>query len=120
MANWAPMPGRRWVTCIPSGRYPELVPDFARRLAASLRLPFGEALHKVQDHSPQKQMVNSAHQCRNLIGVMEVVPENLHPGPVLLVDDIVDSRRTFTMAAWLLRQSGSGEVWPLALAHAGS
>ena len=39
--------------------------------------------------------------------------------PVLLVDDMVDSRWTFTVAAWLLRTNGSGEVWPVALSQAG-
>jgi ATP-dependent DNA helicase RecQ len=39
--------------------------------------------------------------------------------PVLLVDDLVDSRWTLTVAAWLLRSHGSGEVWPFALAQAG-
>lgn len=38
---------------------------------------------------------------------------------VLLVDDMVDSRWTMTVAAWLLRTHGSGEVWPLALAQTG-
>ena len=33
-----------------------------------------------------------------------------------LVDDMVDSRWTLTVAAWLLRSHGSGEVWPFALA----
>ncbi len=42
--------------------------------------------------------------------------ERLPGGPVLLVDDMVDSRWTLTVAAWLLRSKGSGEVWPLALA----
>ncbi|HYH45640.1 MAG TPA: phosphoribosyltransferase, partial [Thermoanaerobaculia bacterium] len=36
--------------------------------------------------------------------------------PVLLVDDVVDSRWTMTIAAALLRQAGSGPVWPVALA----
>ena len=44
---------------------------------------------------------------------------DLPGGPVLLVDDMVDSRWTLTVAAWLLRSNGSGEVWPLALALAG-
>ena len=42
----------------------------------------------------------------------------VQPGPVLLVDDIVDSRWTLTVAAWLLRTHGSGEVHPFALAVA--
>ena len=37
-------------------------------------------------------------------------------GSVLLVDDMVDSRWTITVASWLLRSNGSGEVFPIALA----
>ena len=37
-------------------------------------------------------------------------------GPCLLVDDMVDSRWTFTVAAAVLRQAGCGAVFPLALA----
>ncbi len=117
--KWAPAPFPQWVACIPSRRHPQLVPDFALRLAQCLGLPFSEALQKVRDHPAQKEMVNSAHQCRNLIDTMQVVSEKLLPGPMLLVDDMVDSRWTFTMAAWLLRQADSGEVWPMALADAG-
>ena len=116
--EWAPSPAPRWVTCIPSRRSLDLVPDFARRLAQALGLPFYVSLHKVLDHPPQKEMANSAHQCRNLIGAMQTDLQKIYPGPVLLVDDIVDSGWTFTMAASLLRKAGSGEVWPLALADA--
>jgi ATP-dependent DNA helicase RecQ len=38
---------------------------------------------------------------------------------VLLVDDMVDSRWTLTVATWLLRGNGSGEVWPIALSLTG-
>ncbi len=116
--KWAPSPAPQWVTCIPSRRSLDLVPDFARRLAQALGLPFYVSLSKVRDHPPQKEMANSAHQCRNLIGAMQTDIQNIHRGPVLLVDDIVDSGWTFTMAASLLRKAGSGEVWPLALADA--
>src|SRR6266446_5388831 len=34
--EWNPQPAPVWVTCIPSRGHPELVPDFARRLAALL------------------------------------------------------------------------------------
>ena len=116
--KWAPSPAPQWVTCIPSRRSPGLVLDFARRLAQALNLPFHASLLKVRDHPPQKEMANSAHQCRNLIDTMHVDTRSIEQGPVLLVDDIVDSRWTFTMAAWLLRKAGSGEVWPLALSNA--
>lgn len=39
-------------------------------------------------------------------------------GPVLLVDDVVDSGWTLTTIAALLRQAGSGCVYPAALATA--
>jgi ATP-dependent DNA helicase RecQ len=37
-------------------------------------------------------------------------------GAVFLIDDMVDSRWTFTVIAALLRRAGSGQVFPLALA----
>ena len=40
-------------------------------------------------------------------------------GPVLLVDDLVDSGWTLTWAGSLLRGAGSGPVHPFALAEAG-
>ncbi|MDI2023589.1 hypothetical protein PJL18_04137 [Paenarthrobacter nicotinovorans] len=39
--------------------------------------------------------------------------------PVLLVDDLVDSRWTMTVSARALRQAGAAAVLPLALAQAG-
>ena len=119
MAQWAPRPAPEWVTCIPSRRHPSLVPDFAKRLAAELDLPFHPALSKVEDRAEQKSMANSIQQARNVDGSLVVSLEPLPGGPVLLVDDMVDSRWTLTVAAWLLRSNGCGNVWPLALAFAG-
>ena len=42
----------------------------------------------------------------------------LPPVPVLLVDDMVDSGWTLTLATVLLRRRGSGPVYPFALAKA--
>ena len=117
--EWNPQPAPNWVTCIPSRRHPDLVPDFSRRLAEALGLRFQLALIKMADRPEQKTMANSAQQARNLDGVLTTTEAALPEGPVLLVDDMVDSRWTFTIAAWLLRSCGSGEVWPLALAQVG-
>lgn len=65
-------------------------------------------------------MANSAQQARNLDDSLRVIKMPLPDGPVLLVDDMVDSRWTLTVAAWLLRKHGSGEVWPIALAQTGN
>jgi ATP-dependent DNA helicase RecQ len=64
-------------------------------------------------------MANSTQQARNIDGSLAVRTQALSAGPVLLVDDMVDSRWTLTVAAWLLRAHGSGEVFPLALALKG-
>lgn len=118
--KWNPKPFPEWVTCIPSRRHPDLVPDFARRLAESLGLPFRQALIKTEGRPEQKTMENSTQQARNIDGSLALTNEVLPDSPVLLVDDMVDSRWTFTIAAWLLRSNHSGEVWPLALAQVGN
>lgn len=113
--RWQPAPGPTWVTCIPSRNHPELVPDFSRRLAQRLGLPFHPAVSKVRDNHPQKIQQNRFHQCRNLDGVFAIAV-GIPTGPVLLVDDIVDSGWTLTVASALLRQAGCSLVWPVALA----
>ena len=118
LRKWGPRPKPEWVTCIPSRRHPDLVPDLAERIAAALRIPFTRALVKEVDRPEQKTMANSAKQALNLDGSLSVDRGRVYPGPVLLLDDVVDSRWTFTVAGWLLRSNGSGPVWPLALARA--
>lgn len=117
--DWNPMPPPSWVTCIPSRRHPELVPDFARRLAESLHLPFHDILEKIEDRPEQKTMANSSQQARNVDGSLALKTGEVPDGPVLLVDDMVDSRWTITVATFLLRSNGSGGVFPLALAYTG-
>ncbi len=119
LREWRPDPPPAWVAAIPSLRHPHLVPDFARRLADALDLPFSDVLKKSDSRPEQKTMENSDRQARNVLGSLVVAKEAIPAGPVLLVDDVVDSRWTFTVAAWELRRRGCGPVWPLALANAG-
>ena len=113
--RWRPEPSPEWVTCVPSLRHPELVPDFSKRLAARLGLPFKDVVSKLKDNEPQKLQNNSWHQCRNLDGAF-AINKGAAGTSVLLVDDMVDSRWTVTVIAALLRQAGSGPVFPVALA----
>lgn len=113
--RWRPAPAPHWVTCVPSRNHPTLVPDYARRLAARLGLPFVNTIGKVRDNEPQKMQQNRFHQCQNLDGVFQVA-ERIPSGPVLLVDDVIDSGWTVTVLAALLRRAGSGPVFPVALA----
>ena len=120
LREWGPEPPPSWVTAIPSSRHPKLVPDFARRLAGGLGLHFRDVLAKKEGRPEQKTMENSDKQARNVLGSLDVEESRIPEAqPVLLVDDIVDARWTFTVAAWELRRHGCGAVWPLALADAG-
>lgn len=117
--EWGPEPKPTWVTCVPSLRHPFLVPDFAKRLADALELPFSMVIAKTDSRPEQKKMANIVQQVRNIDGSLELNGQPVSQGPVLLVDDMVDSRWTLTVSAWLLRKGGSGDVWPLALSQTG-
>ena len=118
--RWRPTPAPTWITCVPSRRHQTLVPDFARHLARRVELPFVECIHKARDTEPQKTRANSFQQAQNLAGAFVVDQPTVRQGPVLLVDDMVDSKWTFTVTAALLRRAGSGMVYPFALADTSS
>jgi ATP-dependent DNA helicase RecQ len=116
--TWNPQPTPTWVTCIRSLRHPDIVPDFGSRLAAALGLPFQVVLQKTDQRPEQKAMANTTQQARNVDGSLALATKSLPAGNVLLVDDVVNSGWTFTVAAWLLRTNGAGQV-SVALADAG-
>ncbi len=105
----------KWVTCIPSKRHPTLVPDFAKRVAKALELPFIPCIEKVSENHQQKKMENSFQQAQNLDGVFQINLESKPYAPCFLVDDMVDSKWTLTVASALLRQAGCEAVYPLTL-----
>lgn len=104
-----------WIVPIPSRRNNMLVKSFAERLAKMLNIPCWCGLVKVDDTPPQKKMENSVYQQNNVINVFKV-EGSLPRGGCYLVDDMVDSRWTFTVAAAVLRQAGADFVMPIALA----
>lgn len=114
--RWKPDPFPTWLTYIPSRRHPELVNDLAGRLAIALKLPLISALKNIARHAPQKTMRNSTMQAANVGGVFAILPGSCQNGAVFLLDDMIDSAWTVTVAGYLLRQHGSGPVYPLALA----
>lgn len=114
-ATW-PIGPTWWIVPVPSRRHPELVRDFAMRLAANLGIDCVEALGKVRDTAEQKTMENSFQQCNNMLGAFRAGAPLVRRGPVLLVDDVVDSRWTLTICGERLRKRGSGPVYPFVLA----
>lgn len=114
---WKPDPFPTWMTAIPSRRHPRLVKDFSERLSKRIGIPFLPVLLRSGEALEQKTMQNSTMQARNVIGTLAVTGE-VPPEPVLLVDDIIDSGWTLTMAGYLLRTRGGGIVYPFTLAKA--
>ncbi len=112
--RWNPSPAPQWVTSVPSLRNPKLVPDMAFRIAKKLGLPFVSAVRKIRSNEPQKLQRNRYHLCYNLDGAFEVSGAK-QGAPVLLIDDLVHSAWTITIVSVLLRQAGSGPVWPAVL-----
>ncbi len=115
--RWKPVPPPQWVTAIPSPRHPRLVREFAARLAMKLGLPFAPALVCAQVKPEQKMLNNSNLQAQNAKEMLGVQRDLIQSGPVLLVDDMIDSGWMLTIAGWLLRSNGSGIVYPFALAR---
>jgi ATP-dependent DNA helicase RecQ len=101
------------MTYVPD-REGELVSSLARRLAMRLGLPVVAAVRRVRGTEPQKSMQNSYHQARNVQSAYAV--EGPLSGACLLVDDLVDSRWTFTEVGVRLREAGVQAVYPVALA----
>jgi ATP-dependent DNA helicase RecQ len=115
--RWRPDPFPEWIACVPSLNHPELVPDFADRLSKKIGVPFRNCLIKVRETSPQKLMQNSQQQYQNVKNAFKLsyIPPEFK-GPVLLVDDLIDSKWTMTFIAALLKTKGSGIVYPMAIA----
>ncbi len=105
-----------WIVPVPSLRRPELVLDFSRRLGDALGIDVVQALSKTRNTAEQKSMQSASKQCANVIDAFRAAPERVRPGPVLLIDDMIDSGWTLTVCGAALRRSGSGPVHPFSLA----
>jgi len=103
-----------WITPVTSKRHPQLVPDFAKRLADKLGIGYFEGIKKFNAEE-QKKFENSDGQYRNANDSFEII--QIKKENILLVDDMVDSRWTFTVCAMKMREMGSGDIYPFALAN---
>lgn len=103
-----------WITPVTSKRHPQLVPDFAKRLADKLGIGYFEGIKKFNAEE-QKKFENSKGQYQNANDSFEII--QVKKENILLVDDMVDSRWTFTVCAMKMREKGSGDIYPFALAN---
>ena len=101
------------VVPMPSRRYPELVSSVAEHVARIGRLPLIQAL-EVTGPAPTAEAA-SAVRARDLLARTALKDDVRFAGPVLLVDDVVRTRWTITVASALLAEAGATAVLPLAL-----
>jgi ATP-dependent DNA helicase RecQ len=116
--DWAQRPAG--VLTLPSGTRPRLIISLGRRLADVGRLPYLGGLAYAGD-GPGPRRHNSAQRLSSLWHALEVPGDVLAAvggvdGPVLVVDDRIETGWTMTVAARLLRKAGAPAVLPLALA----
>jgi ATP-dependent DNA helicase RecQ len=112
------------VISVPSRTRPQLIGSLAARIAEIGQMPYLGALGHAGtgDAAPGRQY-NSAQRLRAVWDTF-LVPDSVAlavaqlPGPVLLVDDLIDTGWTLTVAAMQLRAAGAAGVLPLVLAAA--
>ncbi|MDX6198593.1 MAG: ATP-dependent helicase RecQ [Actinomycetota bacterium] len=119
LAGWGWETRPTGVVGLPSRSRPLLVSSLSRRLSDVGRLPLLGTLERVHDSSVHGGS-NSAQRLLAVHGAFALPSDlKLDGGPVLLVDDRIDTGWTMTEAARLLRAGGAGHVLPLALATEG-
>ena len=123
LAEWGWEERPAAVVSLPSRRHPLLVDSVARGIAEAGRLPWLGRLDDDQAGHPATEPAgNSAYrlaQVWNRFSVGVDLQAALAQGggaPVLLIDDLADSRWTLTVAARALRRAGAGTVLPFTLA----
>jgi ATP-dependent DNA helicase RecQ len=104
-----------------SNRRPRLVASIGERIAAIGRLPLLGTVEPEPGAAPAAGRANSAQRVRALHAAFRIRPElrarlETVTGPVLLVDDVVDSGWTMAIVGRLLREAGAPGVLPFALA----
>ncbi len=119
LGDWHPeWPGRpTGIAYVESARRPQLVVDLADGLARYLNLPI-VARWRIVDHDvlPGQGAANSAQRVAAVGRRFDLaVDQPLDGGPVLLVDDLMATGWTLTMAARALRGAGASAVLPLTL-----
>ena len=112
------------VVWVPSLGRPRLVESLATGVATVGRLQLLGPLELSPSAETLRGSTNSAYRVRDVWDRFRVGAEMSQRlaglgGPVLLVDDLVDSRWTMTVAGRLLRRAGASAVLPLALASVG-
>jgi ATP-dependent DNA helicase RecQ len=117
--DWVQRPAG--IVAMPSRTSPQLITSLAGQVARIGRMPYLGALDCAGPVAARQH--NSAQRLRavwNSIAVPDTIRTELGGlgGPVLLVDDRIETGWTMTVAAMRLREAGAAAVLPLVLATA--
>ncbi len=104
------------VVSMPSRSHPLLIASVAEGLANAGKLPYLGALEWAGGGPTGGAGGNSAYRLGAVWERFSAAAIELPPGPVLLVDDLADSRWTLTVAGRELRRGGASGVLPFVLA----
>ncbi|WP_028281357.1 RecQ family ATP-dependent DNA helicase [Arthrobacter sp. H5] len=109
------------VVSVPSRRRPQVIKSLAEGLAQVGRIPYLGALQVPGEWPTGQAGGNSAFRLASVWDRFAVPDDGrawfaANPGPVLLVDDLADSRWTITVAGKALRDAGAQDVLPFVLA----
>ncbi|TFD54721.1 DEAD/DEAH box helicase [Cryobacterium frigoriphilum] len=127
LADWKWEERPAAVVAMPSRAHPLLIDSVAQALAQVGRLPFLGTLDAVNGGPTGTSGGNSAYRLaavweRFAVGddlaaaLTTAAPDGFAGRPVLLIDDVADSRWTLTVAGRALRRAGAGAVLPFTLA----
>ena len=118
--DWKQRPAA--VVTMPSRTRQELITSLGQRISAIGRLPYLGALGYVSATARARGATTAPSASAALWRAL-IVPDELSgalkangSGPVLLIDDQIDTGWTMTVATMLLRDAGAPAVLPLALA----
>lgn len=101
------------ISYVPSHRS-EIVKYFSISLAKELGIKCITLLEKTNNLKRQKEMENSVYQNRNAIYSFKAINHNYKK--IILIDDLVDSKWTFTVCGYFLMEKGATNIFPFALA----
>jgi ATP-dependent DNA helicase RecQ len=117
--DWSQRP--TGIVTVPSRARPVLITSLGQRIAQVGRLPYLGSLGYASSDGPGSRRHNSAQRLHSLWHAF-TVPDDLREalsrptGPLLLIDDRIETGWTMTIAAKQLREVGAPAVLPLAFA----
>lgn len=108
------------ITYVPSLNHPNLVKNFAYKLAQKFNMECLDLIIKKQQGKSQKECNTSFYQCKNASETFKLndnLIDKIQSRNIIIIDDMVDSKWTFTVCGMLLKQAGANSVTPFALAN---